>query len=153
MNEVQARFIALLKQETSVLDELHELLLKENTALKERDSQLITSLADEKNTRLNQLGMLDTQRQLYIDDETHHQEIYVDETSYSLKIRQLNNDIAEALKNCKHQNKVNGGIIELSQLFNTKILDIMNGDFDKQTTYSAEGKNKADTNQHSFARV
>lgn len=153
MNETQGRFVSLLKQETIVLDELHGLLLKEQGALKERDSELITSLADEKNSLLNKLGMLDQQRQLYVENEEHHDIEHMGNTSLANEIKTLSDEIQDGLDKCKHQNNINGGIIEMSQLFNEKILDIVCGNFDKQTTYSAEGKNNSKNNQHSLARV
>jgi flagellar biosynthesis protein FlgN len=153
MNEVQGKFISLLKQETSVLEELHDILLKELAALKERDSDLITELSKVKTVMLDKLGMLDNQRQLYTDSEEHHYEINDGRTSFSNQFKLLNTEIQDQLKKCKQQNKINGGVIEISQLFGEKMLNIIYGNYDKQTTYSAEGKNNSNTGQHSLARV
>jgi len=153
MSETQGRFLSLLKQEISLLSELHEILIKELAALKERNTDLITELSDIKTSMLDRLGMLDNQRQLYIDNEKHHYEIHDGKTSFSNDIKLLNNEIQDYLKKCKQQNKINGGVIEISQLFNDKILDIFYGKTDSHTTYSAEGRNKSNNDQHSLARV
>ncbi|GJM04482.1 MAG: hypothetical protein DHS20C09_04730 [marine bacterium B5-7] len=153
MNETQVRFLSLLKQETSLLDELHAALLNELVALKERNIDLINELSEAKTLMLDQLGMLDNQRQLYLENENHHYEIHDEETSFSNEVKLLNSEIQDFLKKCKQQNKINGGIIEIGQLFNEKILDIIYGNTNKQTTYSAEGRNKSNIGQHSLARV
>ncbi len=153
MSETQGRFLSLLKQEISLLDELIDVLRKELVALKERNTDLIAELSEEKTSMLDKLGMLDNQRQLYFEDEKHHYEIHDEKTSFSNEVKLLNNEIQDYLKRCKQQNKINGGVIEISQLFNEKILDIFYGNTDKQTTYSAEGRNKSNIDQHSLARV
>lgn len=153
MSETQGRFLSLLKQETSLLNELHDVLIKELVALKERNTDLIAELSKEKTSMLDQLGMLDNQRQLYLENEKHHYEIHDEKTSFSSEVKLLHNEIQDYLKKCKQQNKINGGVIEISQLFNEKILDIFYGNTDKQTTYSAEGRNKSNIDQHSLARV
>lgn len=153
MSETQGRFLSLLKQEISLLGELHDALLKELVALKERNTDLITELSEGKTSMLNQLGMLDNQRQLYLENEEHHYEIHDEKTSFSDEVKLLNKEIQDYLKKCKQQNKINGGVIEISQLFNEKILDIFYGNTDKQTTYSAEGRSKSNNDQHSLARV
>ncbi len=153
MSETQGRFLSLLRQEISVLSELHDVLIKELVALKERNTDLVAELSEEKTSMLDKLGMLDNQRQLYLENEKHHYEIHDEKTSFSSEVKLLNNEIQNYLKKCKQQNKINGGVIEISQLFNEKILDIFYGNTDKQTTYSAEGRNKSNNDQHSLARV
>jgi len=153
MNETQGKFISLLKQEATALEDLYGLLMKELVALKDRDSNLITELSEAKNSMLNKLGILDKQRQLYVENDEHYNEIHASGTIFTNEINNLSSEIEVCLDKCKQQNNINGGIIEMSQLFNEKILDIICGNFDKQTTYSAEGKNNPGNNQHSLARV
>ena len=150
MDEVQGRFLALLKQEEAALDDLHELLKKEMSALKAHNTELINELINSKNSLLNKLGMLDKQRQLYVDNENNM--LHGDNT-FTNQINLLSEEIKSSLDKCKHQNKINGGIIEMSQLFNKKMLDIICGNSDQETTYSAEGKNNSRNNQHSLAHV
>ncbi len=150
MDETQGRFLALLQQESSLLDELYQLLKEETKALKEKNIELIEKLLDSKNSLLDKLGMLDKQRQLYVDTEASKTLM---EESMGKKVQEMNHSIQESLDNCKHQNSINGGIIEVTQLFNQKILDIVNGHSEQENTYSAEGKNRTRPNQHSIARV
>ena len=119
MDETQGRFIILLKQEIAALEELHVLLKNELLALKERDSDQVSLMAKQKNELLNKVGMLDKQRQLYIEDDTHL--IYTDNV-FSENINILSNKIEVCLDKCRHQNNINGGVIEMSMLFNKKIL-------------------------------
>lgn len=150
MNESQARFIELLKQEASALADLHGLLMKELTALNDRNSEKITELAKSKNSLLNKLGVLDKQRQLYIENDEHP--LYKNDT-FSNNIEALSNEIQTSLDKCRHQNNINGAIIEVSQLFNEKMLDIVCGNSDEEVTYSASGKNDQKNNQRSLAHV
>ena len=150
MDEVQGRFLTLLKQEETILDELHELLQKEMNALKAHDTELIYELVNSKNSLLDKLGMLDKQRQLYVENERN---LLLADNTFTNQINFLSEEIKSSLDKCKHQNKINGGIIEMSQLFNKKMLDIVCGNSDKEATYSAEGKNNSGNNQHSIAHV
>ena len=153
MNQTQGRFLSVLKEESSILESLHNVLLEEHSALTNRNSDLITELADRKATILEKLGILDKQRQLYTDNKTHFYELNDEKTAFYSHIKALNNEIHDSLDKCKHQNKINGGIIEMSYMFNEKILDIIFGNSEKEATYSAEGKNNLNNTQHSLARV
>ncbi len=150
MDETQGRFLALLQQESTLLDELYQLLKQETKALKEKNIELINKLLESKNVLLDKLGMLDKQRQLYIEREASQTPM---EESMGLKVQEMNRSIQERLDNCKHQNNINGGIIEVTRLFNQKILDIVHGQPNQENTYSAEGKNRTRHTQHSIARV
>jgi len=148
MNENQGRLKLLLKQESTALEDLYGILMKELVALKEHNSDAINELAEEKNTMLNKLGILDKERQLCVEAETHENNV-----TFTNEIGLLSNEIEICLDKCKHQNNINGGIIEMSQLFNEKMLDIICGNSEQLTTYSATGKNNTTSNQHSLARV
>ena len=150
MDETQEKFLALLKQQESALEDLHNLLTKEMHALKARDTDLLYELIKSKNELLNKVGMLDKQRQLYLEGE---EKSLINDSFYINQINNLGEEIKIKLDKCKHQNKINGGIIEMSQLFNEKILNIMQGKTNTEITYSAEGKNKPGNTQHSLARV
>ncbi|MGB1800058.1 MAG: flagella synthesis protein FlgN [Gammaproteobacteria bacterium] len=144
MNDHQGRLQSLLKQESSVLEDLYTVLQKELLALKERNFESISSLAEEKNMLLVNLEKLDRDRQQY-SQET--------ETSVTNEIAQLQSEIKVYLDKCQKQNSINGGIIEVSKLFNEKMLDIISGNDTKEATYGATGKNNSNKNQHSLGRV
>ena len=148
MESNQGRLKSLLQQESSTLEDLYETLMKELIALKERDADSVTLLSQEKNTLLNELQKLDTERQLYLQSSFSKASAGVTD-----EINQLTNEIEACLKKCKKQNSINGGIIEMSKLFNEKMLDIICGNADKETTYGSTGKNNTDKNQHSLGRV
>ena len=150
MNETEGRFITLLKQEINTLEELHALLLDELAALKQRDSDLIENLAEEKNKLLNKIGMLDKQRQLYVEE---HTDANYEENSFTKTMSELSGNIEASLEKCRHQNQINGGVIEISTLFNKKILDIVCGNNTEEVVYCADGKNDSNKNQNSLAHV
>ncbi len=143
----QGRLTSLLKQEASTLEDLYEVLMKELVALKDHNSDSVTTLSKEKDSMLNKLEQLDKERQLCVKDAKQESSTFTNE------INVLSSEIEICLDRCKQQNNINGGIIEMSQLFNEKMLDIICGNSDKQTTYSAAGKNKAKNSQHSLGRV
>ena len=144
----QGRFKSLLQKESSILEDLYAVLLQEFSALKERNSEAITLLAKEKDSLLNKLEKLDQERQLFLESN--------DQASIpnnSDEINHLKSEIERCLDKCKKQNNINGGIIEVSKLFNEKMIDIISGNTTKENTYGATGKNNSDRNQHSLGRV
>jgi len=146
MNADHGRLISILKQEETALEDLYGILIKELVALKERDTDSLNKLTEKKNAMLNNLGVIDKERQLFVETETNN-------VTFTNEITSLSNDIEECLNKCKKQNSINGGIIEMSQLFNEKILNIICGNSEEPTTYSATGKNISKNNQNSRARV
>ena len=148
MSNNQGRLTSILKQETTALENLYSLLMKELVALKDRNSELISELSEEKNTMLNNIEQLDMDRQRCIQEEAPNESL-----TFTNEINSLSSEIEICLDKCKQQNSINGGIIEMSQLFNEKMLNIIFGNSDKEMTYSANGKNNSTNNRHSFARV
>lgn len=148
MQNNQGRLTSLLQLESTTLNELHAVLTREHIALKERNSESITLLSEEKNTLLNNLEKLDQERQFFLQNDMQNNTQPV-----SNEISQLNSEIELCLDKCKKQNNINGSIIEMSKLFNEKMLDIICGNPDRKTTYGATGKNNTDKNQHSLGRV
>ena len=122
--------------------------MKELVALKKRDAESISALAIEKNSLLNDLEKIDQERQHFIQN-SHASE----NQPVSNEIDLLSNEIENCLNKCKKQNSINGGIIEMSKLFNEKMLDIISGNPAKESTYGASGKNNSAKNQHSLGRV
>ncbi|MBL1140452.1 MAG: flagellar protein FlgN [Proteobacteria bacterium] len=149
MNENQGGLPDILEQEVNTLEGLYSLLLKEMVALKERNSDSINQLSKEKNSMLNKLDQLDKERQLCVTENS----IQDTNLTFTNDIDALSKKIEVCLNKCKKQNSINGGIIEMSQLFNEKMLDIICGNSDKETTYGATGKNSTTNNQHSLGRV
>lgn len=148
MSDEQGRLTSILNQEVSALEGLYSLLMKELIALKERNTDSIGQLSEEKNTMLNKLDQLDKERKRCVNGDTQEKEI-----TFTNEIDVLNSEIEICLNRCKQQNSINGGIIEMSQLFNEKMLNIICGNSEKETTYAATGKNKSSSNQHSLGRV
>ncbi len=150
MDETQGRIVNLLEEEASLLKKLNELLLEETEALKAKDINLVDELTASKTSLLDQLGVMDKQRQLYLD--TGNNAPVYDQT-FEVKVSEMKTTIQGLLDECKHQNKINGSIIEISQMFNSKIMDIVLGHNSQDETYSAEGKNYTKNYQNSIARV
>ena len=150
MNENQGKLKSLLQQESATLENLLAALMKEHRALKERNAESVSQLSEEKSILLNELETLDKERQLYLQGVSQKEK---SDSHIKNEIKQLNSEIEVSLDKCKKQNNINGGIIEMSKLFNEKMLDIICGNTAKETTYSATGKNNTGKNQHSLGRV
>lgn len=148
MNNNQGRLPSILKQEATALEDLYSVLMKELVALKEHNSESISTLSEEKNVMLNKLQQLDKERQLCVTADAPE-----NNSTITNEINVLSKEIEICLDKCKQQNSINGGIIEMSQLFNAKMLDIICGNTDKQTTYGVTGKNQTNNNQNFIARV
>jgi flagella synthesis protein FlgN len=148
MSEIHGRLKSLLKQESSALEELYTVLMKELVALKEHDSESVIVLSEEKNTLLTELEKLDKDRQFCVQANSSSENLI-----FKDDINQLSTEIEVCLNKCKQQNSINGGIIEMSRLFNEKMLDIICGNTANETTYGSTGKNNTNSNQHSLGRV
>ena len=150
MDETQGRFVSLLEQEVALLKNLKDLLIEETDALKAKDDNLINDITANKNPLLDKLGILDKQRQLFL-ESGGNSAVY--DQAFESQISKMKETIQQLLDECKHQNKINGSIIEISQLFNNRMLDIVFGNDSQNETYSAEGKNSSKSYQNSIARV
>ncbi len=150
MGNTQARLESLLQQESAALENLHIAMLKEHHALKERNAESVSKLSEEKNILLNKLETLDKERSLYLQSVSHAEK---SSSNVNNQINQLSNEIKTCLNKCKKQNNINGGIIEVSTLFNEKMLDVICGNTSKETTYASTGKSNTNKKQHSLGRV
>ncbi len=150
MNEEQGRFVELLKQESNLLDDLFQLLEQEKDVLKARDNGLLEALIDSKNEILNKISILDKQRELFMTNQNQ-----MDSTSERFKktSKDISEELSAKLERCKIQNKINGGLIEVSKLFNEKIINIVRGYAEQQMTYNETGTNIGHQSQQSIARV
>lgn len=147
MNEIQGRFIRLLQQEAEILDNLYALLSEETDILKANDVDNLHEVTSNKHRLLDQLGTLDKQRQLFMDDAT-----LLNNEQFNSEIDELNKLIQSKLNQCRHRNNVNGGMIEVRQQFNTRILNVLHGDSSNESTYGASGSN-TEKNKNTIARV
>ena len=147
MDETQGRFIKLLQQEADLLDNINILLSEETEVLKANDIQRLNDITDNKHQLLNQLGTVDKQRQLYMEDET-----LMNDDQFVSQIEEVNSAIQKKLEQCHHLNTVNGGMIEIRQQFNTRILNLLHGDTSNESTYSAKGTSN-ERNKNTIARI
>jgi len=150
MDETQDKLKSLLQQQSAALENLHTTLMEEYHALKERNAESVNKLSGEKNRLLNELETLDKERQRYLLSVTQNEKSNV---NINHEIKQLSDEIEVSLNNCKQQNNINGGIIEMSKSFNENMLNIICGNTNKETTYASTGKSNTNKNQHSLGRV
>ena len=97
MDETQGRFLMLLEQESALLDELYELLKEETEALKQRNIDMVNTLIDSKNGLLDKLGVLDKQRQLYLETEAPKMPL---EENFETRIKEMNSSIQAISLSC-----------------------------------------------------
>jgi len=150
INDYQGRLLTLFNQQLESLKELHRVLLDECEALKQRDTTLIEALAEKKHQLLNIIAELDNKRQIHTDNLPHDAiNILFDDN----QIVFIKNEIDDLLQQCRHQNQINGGIIEINQLFCSKVLDIVRGEYGDNELYGASGKNLGSHTAQSLARI
>lgn len=147
MDETQGRFIRLLQQEADTLDQINTMLTEEAEVIKKNNIDRLDEITSSKHQLLDQLGILDKQRQLYMDDET-----LLNNDQFVSNVNEINSVIQKKLDQCRQLNEVNGGMIEVRQQFNTRILNVIHGEETSETTYSANGTSN-DQNKNSIARV
>lgn len=147
MDETQGRFIRLLRQEADTLDQINTMLTEEADVIKKNDINRLDEITSGKHQLLDQLGILDKQRQLYMDDKK-----LLNNEQFVSNVNEINSVIQKKLDQCRQLNDVNGSMIEVRQQFNARILNVMHGEETNETTYSANGTSK-DKNKNSIARV
>lgn len=153
MHDVQGRLIDLYNEERECLGSLHELLVHEVAHIRRRNTSEIDNCAKSKGQILEKLDNLDKERQVFLESlesGTGTQQTNIQE---SRKIVSLKASIQSLLDECRHQNHINGSVIEISQLFNRQILDIIRGVPGDQTTYNATGKNQKLSPIQTIARI
>ena len=150
MTIAQGRIIEILTSELTVLKELHELLCKEHSALKNKDNDLVDKYNLSKSALLKQLDELEIKRQQCV---TNNPERTGLERTLTAEQQELESKINHYLDQCKHQNRINGSIIEISLLFSHRIMDIFKGNITNGETYGASGKNENKNAPHRIAQV
>jgi len=120
--------------------ELKSLLETEYDAIRERDTEIIVRIADEKQTlveRINAAMLINSDAlQTLIDNPDS-----------------AGQNILSLLADCQQANQVNGAAIESSQSFTASLLDILRGRLPGNRTYTARGRLGEQSESGTLVRV
>jgi len=123
----QPRLFGLLNQYVNQLNELRDLLGEEHSALKNRDITRLETCTKKKNSGLADLESLDK-------DIKELRE--TDSTNFS----GLDDRIQSLLQECRLQNEINGAMIDISNQFSHRILEVILGGNSSEGIYDAGGR-------------
>ncbi|MFT7461191.1 MAG: flagellar biosynthesis/type III secretory pathway chaperone [Planctomycetota bacterium] len=128
------------------LNTLIELLELEQSALKDRNFEIISNCTEQKEPLLIQLEQLDAQRLIF------------EQQAEPLEAKEIHNffnkNVASLLKKCSDINSVNGGIVAISKQFNQRMLNIILGAGpEEDNLYNAEGNNSRNNLKQVFAKI
>ncbi len=129
--------------------ELLDLLQDEETALRQRNAEELKECVQRKQELLQQFEA-DAVKRLTLDKSLNS-----DSISLSLKasVQNKKEQLKPLLDSVQHQNRINAGIVKVSQDFTQKMLDIVRGQPFQQAIYNAFGQSKKQSNNQSLAKV
>jgi flagellar biosynthesis/type III secretory pathway chaperone len=145
MEGLQARFAEILQKELDQLIQLEAVLGQEHESLKQRDTDALSKISQEKQNLIKSIEALGRDRlaQLQgggtaIDKESLLS--FVDAES-SGELRRLWNELEAVLLRCQKQNQVNGIMLEMGKQHTEQLLGILLGEGDRKETetYDAKG--------------
>jgi len=136
----QPRLFGLLNQYANQLNELRDLLDEEHSVLKNRDITRLETCTKKKNSSLADLESLD--KEIKELRET-------DRTNFS----GLDDRIQALLQECRLQNEINGAMIDISNQFSHRILEVILGGSSSGGIYDAGGRNSTELPAQTVAKI
>jgi len=137
---------AMLTQDQSDIEQLQQLLDSEREALAQRDHAALPELIERKSRCLSALGEHALQRQNWLRAaglSCDHQG-WLNWLEHSRETRAQRDDweaLAEAFRQCREQNEINGKIIARAQHTLGRLLDVMRGQQEgAPELYNAKGR-------------
>ncbi len=129
--------------------ELLDLLQDEEEALRQRDAEELKECIRRKQDLLQQFEA-DAEKRLTLDKILN-----LDSISLPLKdsVQDRKKQLKTLMDSVQHQNRINAGIVKVSQDFTQKMLDIVRGQPFQQAMYNAFGQSKKQSNNQSLAKV
>ncbi|MCW8931224.1 MAG: flagellar protein FlgN [Gammaproteobacteria bacterium] len=130
--QTEKKLAEILEQEEQCLEQVIQLLKTENTAIVERDIQVIDHLLDKKLMLLSKLEQLDKQRQ-HIFEQLSGISYSNNNFSHFMKqhpsqeIQQIWQQVKAKLPECKQQNEINGRMINIRKDNTDQVLQILSG--------------------------
>lgn len=136
----------LLRREADCAAALLKLLQREREALKGRDADEIGRIAAEKEVLVRELdGHGARQEQLFrlagIDPEREDLQEAIAVTGSDALSRAWQ-EVLNRLEECRHQNQINGAIVDMSQRFTQQVLDLIRGIPANTRLYGPSGASK-----------
>ncbi len=123
---------------------LMKLLADEETALRKRDTQTVSDYTVKKQQLLEE----------FESNEQERKKLYANlEKPVIGSISQKHETLKISLASLQQQNRINGGILTVSQEFTQQMLDIIRGIGRNQSTYDAFGKSLSSSEAQPLAKV
>ena len=142
----------VLRQETETANQLLNALRKERTALGRRDLEATEAVAREKDKLVTRLESLaNRQNELLSSTGIDFSRKKVDEALKGLGLGSLAKQwlrLLDILADCRQQNLINGGIIEMSRRFSQQVLDTLRGASLDDELYGPGGEAKRDSKRN-----
>ena len=149
----QERFLDILNHYDQQLENLIKLLHEEHESLRTRDIACLEKCTKNKHKLLQQLETLESKRKQLNKQLLDQIKDGSTNDPTSQEIIDLNNRIQLLLDNCRHQNEINGAIIEISRQFSQQLLGIMFGAPPSESIYNSAGQNATQFPGQSVARI
>ena len=134
----------LYNQEIQLAEELHKLLKAEELALSSRDVEFIHNCTEKKHVLISDFEAVEQQRQELFEQSPYAQSEDIESKHETLQL---------ALRSIQKQNRINAGIVSISQEFARQLLGIMRGIDHDKPTYNEYGKTANSQDGQYLAKV
>lgn len=135
------------------IEKLAALLQDEHAALTARDVAAVEACTKRKHELLAHLEILDRQRNEASALLDNHNEAGNNGVASDDDFTELKQQIKTLLDKCRHQNDINGAIIDISTQFSKRILEVMLGVASSESLYDSTGRNSKTSSYQSVARI
>ena len=148
---------AVVDQAIVIVNELLELLESELSALKSRDAQALTGLSELKQAKIQSLEQIDTRRRTLLKSngygtDSQGMEQCIDELGYDALSRAWK-QLDKLLSQLQKRNRINGSVVNLTQRFVERSLNILQGRETEDRLYDPSGQKTSERQARSIAKI
>ena len=149
----QEGILDVLNHYAQQLESLIKLLHEEHASLRARDIASLEKCTTQKHKLLLQLETLESKRKQINKQLLEQSKGGSNDNPTSRELIDLNNRVQLLLDDCRHQNEINGAVIEISRQFSQQLLGIMFGAPPSESIYNSAGQNATQFPGQSVARI
>ncbi len=152
------RLTELLSKERNHAEQLVQILTDEHEVLRDGEPEALVKISGRKHALVEDLEEIGKRRTVMV-----HQAGFSEQRDNILQmLSKLGDDhpvqkewrrLLNSLEECKRQNIVNGGVIELAFRRNSQALSLLRGDSPESTTYGKNGRQGSNTGSRPIAQA
>ncbi len=148
----KVKVIELLDKYSGQLEELIIILKEERETLHSRDIAALEICTTRKQQLLENIARTESERTI-VGRQLDELKLTKENLAKNKEYQQLSERNNSLLEKCRKLNETNGAMIDISNQFNKRMLDIMFDTNGNHSIYDAEGKKPAQSSAQTVARI